>query len=298
VRDLDSLLQRTLGPSIAITTHLQDVRPALADANQVELAVLNLAVNARDAMPSGGSITIDVGEETVAGDREDLKTGDYVRLSVIDSGEGMDEETLARAAEPFFTTKGVGRGTGLGLSTVHGLMDQLGGCLRLRSRKGEGTTAEMWLPVAEGASATVPRQSKPSRSTPPPAHVPRLTVLAVDDDALVLMNTTAMLEELGHRAIEASSGPQALALVRGDPSIDVVVTDYAMPGMTGGDLVRSIHAERPALPVVLATGYAELPAGAEVDAVRLPKPFGQPELARAVAAAVRRRESVGAPVDG
>jgi CheY-like chemotaxis protein len=156
----------------------------------------------------------------------------------------------------------------------------------------------MWLPVAEGASATVPRQSKPSRNTPPPAHVPRLTILAVDDDALVLMNTTAMLEELGHRAIEASSGPQALALVRGDPSIDVVVTDYAMPGLTGGDLVRSIHAERPALPVVLATGYAELPAGAEVDAVRLPKPFGQPELARAVAAAVRRRESVGAPVDG
>jgi PAS domain S-box-containing protein len=295
VRDLDGLLQRTLGPSVAIVTQLKDVRPALADANQLELAVLNLAVNARDAMPKGGTITIDVSEQVADRETVGVSPGAYVRLCVADTGEGMDEETLARATEPFFTTKGVGRGTGLGLSTVHGLMDQLGGHLRLHSRKGEGTTAELWLPVTEGEAVNTQPRPKPAADIvhEPPAERP-LTVLAVDDDGLVLMNTSAMLEELGHRVIEASSGAQALALVRGDPKIDLIVTDYAMPTMTGSDLVGAIRAERPDLPVILATGYAELPAGAEVDALRLPKPFGQLELGRAISAATRWRETIQA----
>jgi CheY-like chemotaxis protein len=174
-------------------------------------------------------------------------------------------------------------------------MDQLGGCLRLRSSKGVGTTVELWLPVVEGKPVNLQPRSERAIEIDREAPVLRpLTVLAVDDDGLVLMNTSAMLEELGHRVLEASSGEQALALVRGDPKIDLVVTDYAMPNMTGSDLVDSIREERPNLPVILATGYAELPSSVEVNALRLPKPFGQLELGRAIAAAVRDRDTVRA----
>ncbi len=284
IAGLQSLLESTLGPSIAISTRVHGkVRSANADANQLELAILNLAVNARDAMPSGGSITFDISEEQVGEDEADLAAGVYVRLSITDTGEGMDEETLARAAEPFFTTKGVGRGTGLGLSMVHGLTEQLFGRLKLKSRKGEGTTAELWLPVSETKAGKAPAPST-IRQTPPVATRP-LTVLAVDDDALVLMNTTAMLEDLGHKVLEASNGAEALAILGAHDDIDLVITDYAMPRMTGRDLAVAIAEKRPGLKVILATGYAELPTGAAIDVQRLPKPFGQPELARAIAQA-------------
>jgi PAS domain S-box-containing protein len=285
VRSLQDLMQRTLGPSVAIEIRVRgQVRPAVADANQLELALLNLAVNARDAMPAGGVITIEVREEK-AKPSDSLPRVDYVCIALTDAGEGMDEETLARATEPFFTTKGVGRGTGLGLSMVQGFAEQLSGGLKLRSAKGKGTTAEIWLPVSEGEI-----QEKPvsQNATTPPA-LEHLTVLAVDDDALVLMNTTAMLEDMGHKVLEAMSGPEALELVRRNPDISMVVTDFAMPRMNGRELVAAIHAERPDVPVILATGYAELPAGDEVNALRLPKPFGEPELARALAAALARR---------
>jgi PAS domain S-box-containing protein len=282
VGDFKGLLEGTLGPSIRVITHVRgDVRPAFADANQLELAILNLAVNARDAMPAGGSITFDIREEVAAESADGVAAGTYVLVSITDTGEGMDAETLARATEPFFTTKGVGRGTGLGLSMVHGFAEQMSGRLTLSSRKGEGTTAELWIPVASAEAANAAPAELKTETRPAGTHP--LVILAVDDDALVLMNTTAMLEDLGHKVLEASNGHEALEVLRANANIDIVITDFAMPRMTGRDLAAAIAKERPGLPVVLATGYAELPTGSEVDAHRLPKPFGQTELARAIA---------------
>jgi PAS domain S-box-containing protein len=280
------LLQRSLGPSILVETRFPlSLPPVLSDPNQLEAALLNLAVNARDAMPTGGPLVIAARESSV-GPGDSLAPGRYVRLSVSDAGEGMDEATLSRAMEPFFTTKGVGKGTGLGLSMVHGLAEQSGGRLVLRSRAGEGTTAELWLPVvipAEAAAAELP----PQDDAPALASTDQLVVLAVDDDPLVLMNTTLMLEELGHTALEASSGPQALEILGRESEVDLVITDQAMPTMTGVQLAEAIRSQRPGLPVILATGYAELPPGAEDLLQKLAKPFRQADLERAVAEAMR-----------
>jgi len=281
---MTDLLQSSLGPSVSIETQFPPKLSRVhADANQLEMALLNLAVNARDAMPNGGSIVIAAREQTVArGSAGKLKAGRYVCLSVKDTGEGMDNATLTRAMEPFFTTKGVGRGTGLGLSMVHGLSEQSGGRFILKSRKGGGTTAEIWLPVAklvkpaESARAIGDGQSK----TRP------LVVLAVDDDGLVLMNTAVMLQDMGHTVLEANSGNQALDILRREPSVDLVITDHAMPKMTGVQLAAAIRAERPSLPIILATGYAELPPGNEVELPKLAKPFRQQDLMLAVAAAI------------
>jgi PAS domain S-box-containing protein len=288
VAGLQGLLERTLGPSIVLSTRVQGkVRPALTDSNQFELALLNLAVNARDAMPGGGSISIHIREEQATGEAGDIAAGPYVVMSLTDTGEGMDADTVARATEPFFTTKGVGRGTGLGLSMVHGFAQQLSGRLRLKSRKGEGTTAELWMPVAQG-EATGPQEEEALQDGPQPAGGRPLVILAVDDDALVQMNTVAMLEDLGHTVVEASNGSEALDVLRSRSDIDLIVTDFAMPRMTGRDLAAAVAQERPGLPVILATGYAELPKGSEVDAIRLPKPFGQDDLARAIDTALKR----------
>ena len=290
VRGMTDLLQRSLGPSIEIETRFPLALGLVqADANQLEMALLNLAVNARDAMADGGRIVVAAREESIApGEAVELKPGRYICLSVRDSGEGMDEETLARAMEPFFTTKGVGKGTGLGLSMIHGMAAQLGGRLVLKSQKGAGTTAELWLP----ASTTV---VEPIQSTPPPAPAvaPKATplvVLAVDDDALVLMNTAAMLEDLGHKVLEAISGKKALEILQTEKHVDLLIVDQAMPQMTGTQLIEAIRADRPDLPILLATGYAELPAGTGVGIPRLSKPFGQQHLADAVAAVMRTKQ--------
>jgi PAS domain S-box-containing protein len=283
VHGMSEFLQRSLGPSNLIETHFPaTLAPVRADANQLELALLNLAVNARDAMPQGGAIVIAAREETVhAGSEHRLESGPHVCLSVTDTGEGMDEATLARAREPFFTTKGVGKGTGLGLSAVHGVMEQSGGELVLKSTKGKGTTAELWLPVASGDP--VHDRARPS-AEPDQTEVGRpLVVLAVEDDSLVLMNTVAMLEDLGHSVLEASSGDEALEILRREARVDLVITDQAMPRMTGTQLIEAIKAEWPGLAVILATGYAELPADADPATPRLDKPFGQQALASAIA---------------
>jgi PAS domain S-box-containing protein len=288
VRGMTDLLRRTLGPSITIDTRLPESLASIqADANQLELALLNLTMNARDAMPQGGRIVIEAREETVSEGAPAglLVPGRYVCLSVIDSGEGMDEVTLKRAAEPFFTTKGIGKGTGLGLSMVHGLAEQSGGRLVMTSETGKGTTAELWLPLAQAAEAqtvAVPTDAAAQTATR------ALTVLAVDDDRLVLMNTVAMLEEMGHTVLEATSGPQALEILRRHAVIDLLITDEAMPQMTGLQLAKIVQAERPGLPIILATGYAEVPRDATVP--KLSKPFFQEDLVRAVAAAVQRRD--------
>ncbi|HEX3675096.1 MAG TPA: PAS domain S-box protein [Rhizomicrobium sp.] len=277
VRSMTDLLQRSIGAGTTIETQFPlALSKVVADHNQLELALLNLSVNARDAMPEGGAIVISAREERVAGAHPTgLPPGHYVCLAVSDKGEGMNEETLARATEPFFTTKGVGKGTGLGLPMVHGMSEQLGGRLLLRSRKGEGTTAEIWLKAAEyGAEAEV-ETSRPAEDKGPDRA---LRVLAVDDDSLVLFNTTAMLEDLGHTVFEAYSGAGALEILRREP-VDLVITDQAMPGMTGMQLIDAIKAEWPEISVVLATGYAELPGGVEAKVPKLGKPFSEKDLA-------------------
>jgi PAS domain S-box-containing protein len=282
VHGMSDLLQRSIGPSIMIEVRFPLVLEAIrADANQLELALLNLAVNARDAMPDGGVITIAARAGIVGpGNHHRLKPGRYVCLSVADTGEGMDEATLARAMEPFFTTKGVGKGTGLGLSMVQGLAQQSGGGLVLRSTRGTGTTAELWLPAAEPKSDAVASIMQAPAVDPEPA-TRALCVLAVDDDPLVLLNTVAILEDLGHRVFEATSGAQALGILRREKAIELVITDQAMPHMTGAELARAIKAERPDLPIILATGYADL-ADADLALPKLSKPFRQDDLAQAL----------------
>ncbi|AWN35742.1 MHYT domain-containing protein [Methylobacterium radiodurans] len=283
VRGITDLLQRSIGPQVHIETRFPLGLPrAMVDAHQCELALLNLTVNARDAMPEGGTITI-AGREAGNEDEANLPEGRYVCLSVTDTGTGMDVDTLARAQEPFFTTKGVGKGTGLGLSMVQGLAAQSRGRLLLRSRLGEGTTAEMWLPVAE---ASVGHEEAPSLVNKSRATMRPLSVLVVDDDPLVLENTAAMLEDLGHRVIEARSGEEALSILRRTQRLDLIITDQAMPGMTGLQLAAQIAVERSGLPVILASGFAETSEEPQLSLLRLSKPFDQNTLALAVAEAV------------
>jgi PAS domain S-box-containing protein len=276
VGDMGDLLRRSLGPLITLELDLPEGLAAVnTDANQIETAILNLTVNARDAMPGGGTITI-AAEETEPPANLALPAGRYVKLSVTDTGSGMDAETLARAAEPFFTTKGVGKGTGLGLSMVHGLAEQSGGRMVMSSTPGQGTTVTLWLPVQGKAAAVAPQPVE----VPQPTESRPLVIVAVDDDPLVLMNTTAMLEDLGHTVIDALSGREALEKLDAAPQVDLVITDHAMPSMTGSQLAQQIRERWPALPVVLATGYAELPPGGNEDLPKLAKPFSQADLAR------------------
>ncbi|MFG3592111.1 MHYT domain-containing protein [Bradyrhizobium sp. RDI18] len=277
VRGMAALLK--FDPAIRVETRFPiELSKVKVDANQLELAILNLAVNARDAIAaSGGVISIAAREEHAI---DGLAEGRYVALSVSDTGCGMDEETLRHAQEPFFTTKGVGKGTGLGLSMVKGLAEQSGGVLRLKSRIGEGTTAEIWLPAAQDEKVEAPHAAEPSRSAPRGSRP--LSVLVVDDDLLVLDSVAAMLDDLGHAVIEARSGEEAVQLLRRMPKIDIVVTDYAMPGMNGLLLAEAVAAERPGTPVVLCTGYAELLGSTQPHLPRISKPFDQAALLAAI----------------
>ncbi len=283
VTGMKDFLAHSLGAPIDVEIRVPRQLPcARTDANQLETALQNLALNARDAMAGRGTITIAAREENLEGDNPlMLAAGRYVCLSVTDTGHGMDAATLSRATEPFFTTKGIGKGTGLGLSMVDGLAAQSGGRLAVHSEVGVGTRIEIWLPVA---TDDVARAREPAitpvdalRSAAKP-----MIVLAVDDDDLVLMNVSAMLEDLGHRVIDVGSGVKALEVIDAGTPIDLVISDQAMPGMTGVQLLKAIRERRPDLPVILATGFAELPSGADRGVRRLAKPFTQRELAEAV----------------
>ncbi|MDC7808893.1 PAS domain S-box protein [Sphingomonas koreensis] len=289
---MNDLVQRSIGPEWPISTSFPLKLPAVrADANQLEMALLNLIVNARDAMPAGGPILISAScEMTKQGMAASLPAGSYVKLVVKDKGMGMDAETLRRATEPFFTTKGVGKGTGLGLPMVHGMAQQIGGTFELLSEIGEGTRAVLWLPVAEEAPAAV-ADSAPAKEGP--RHTARLSILAVDDDALVLINTAALLEDLGHEVIEADSGAEALKAFQDRDDIDLVVTDQAMPNMTGVDLIAAIDGIRPGTPVIIASGYGEGVETPGRDTVRLSKPFNQVHLAEAIARAMEMERERG-----
>ncbi|MET0606340.1 MAG: response regulator [Beijerinckiaceae bacterium] len=290
---MKDLLARALGPEIETGVSMGADAWVLADANQLELAILNIAVNARDAMPSGGQFDIAVSEEAVeASDfAATLRPGGYVRLRFKDTGFGMDSATLGRASEPFFTTKGPGQGTGLGLSTVHGLAAQLGGRLELASQPGAGTTVDLLLPVAEGdaAGALGVAESSPDVVV----ESPRCRILVVDDDAMVSLGTVSMLEELGHDAVDVESGAKALRALGADAAFDIVLTDYAMPGMSGLELARTVSRNYPSISIIFATGYAGWSEGAKPSQWPvLSKPFTLPKLSAAIAQARQTIERV------
>ena len=283
------LISSSVGPTIEVRLRCEtELQPALIDPNQLELAILNLAVNARDAMPGGGALTI-LAEELAIGPRSEprLTPGLYIRLSVIDTGSGMDADTLARAIEPFYSTKEFGRGTGLGLSMVHGLAAQLGGGFALTSAPGEGTRVDLYLPVAEDMAPAQHRAaSEPLRSIGR-----RLSILLIDDEEIVRTATGEMIRDLGHDVTEASGGAEGLTLLDAGSKVDAVVTDYMMPGMDGGTFARRVADRHPEVPVLLITGYTG-PSEEVLHLPRLAKPFGQGALAAALAGLFAADEKV------
>jgi signal transduction histidine kinase/ActR/RegA family two-component response regulator len=296
VSGMEELLKRALGHGIDLTLNFPSgLPPLLADANQLELALLNLALNARDAMPAGGRLMISATAETRAqgGPDSRLAPGDYLRISIVDTGVGMDSVTLTKATEPFFTTKGPGKGTGLGLSMVQGLAAQSGGLLDIHSKPDAGTTIDLWLPRATTSAVSVTRvvpAAQPAHQLP---QTEPCKVLVVDDDLLVMTGTAAMIDDLGHTSIEAHSAAEALAKLASGIEIDVVITDHAMPSMTGLQLAECIRDRFPGLPIILATGYAELPADpVKMGLLKLTKPCTQQEIAAAIHLALRSRGTV------
>jgi CheY-like chemotaxis protein len=239
-------------------------------------------------MPQGGPLTI-LAEEVAIGPQSAprVKPGLYIKLSVIDAGCGMDSETLSRAVEPFYSTKEFGRGTGLGLSMVHGLAAQLGGGFALTSEPGEGTRVDLYLPVAGEKALAEPRPGSETIKS----IGRRLSVLLIDDEPLVRMATAEMIRDLGHHVEEAGGGAEGLARLEAGLSVDAVITDYMMPGMDGGALARRIAQTQPSLPVLLITGYTG-PTDDVLHLPRLAKPFGQAEIAEALGALFADNEKI------
>lgn len=282
IPEMLDFLRHSVGPNIVIQAEISpNVWAIEVDANQLELALINLAVNARDAMPQGGPFTIACHNEE-NGKKIGLPRDPFVCITVTDTGEGMSEATLARAHEPFYTTKGIGKGTGLGLSMVHGFAAQSGGAMRIKSELGKGTQVTLWLPRAKEDLETANAATRVAR----PTDVRSLRVLLVDDDILVSMGAADMLLDLGHSVTEAQSAAHALKFLESDSQFDVVVTDYAMPGMNGFELAQRIKERHPRLPIILATGYAELPADRSIEFGHLPKPYTAQALAVALEKAV------------
>ncbi|KQM35842.1 ATP-binding protein [Sphingomonas sp. Leaf10] len=287
IDSMTGLIGSTIGPKIAMRVDFADLPPARADLNQLEMALLNLAVNARDAMPDGGTLTITARPESVLSTHiAGIAPGDYVRLSVGDSGFGMDEETRRRAIEPFFSTKGVGKGTGLGLSMVHGLTAQLGGGLTIDSIPGHGTVVSLWLPVS---ALTICDAEPLPDALPVPGRIG--TVLLIDDEELVRMSTAHMLTDLHYRVVEAVSAEDALRMMREGLIPDIVVTDHLMAGINGAQLARMLKASHPTLPVLIVSGFAD-EEGVDADVPRLTKPFRNDELQASLSAL----STTGAPV--
>jgi signal transduction histidine kinase len=292
VESMIEMLRRSLGPTIEIITEFDTgLAPILVDRNQLELALLNLAVNARDAMPEGGRLHITAHHQRIgSGEIPGLEAGDYICIRVRDTGRGMDEATLRRATEPFFTTKGLGHGTGLGLSMVDGLVAQSGGAMRIGSRPDAGTNVEMWLPISEAGRVERPTASASASG----GGRASFNVLVVDDDPIVRAGTAALLQDLGHSAIEAGSAAYALDVLRSGQEVDVVITDYAMPTVSGIELAASVDQIRPGLPVVIATGYADVPRGT-LNLPYLAKPYRQQELAALIDTLIGQRRPNVAP---
>lgn len=290
IEKMRELLQGTIGASIRIETQLaENVWPAFVDPTQLELAILNLAINARDAMPAGGELTVKTSNVSLGlpGSGEDPQAGDYVEICVADTGTGMSEEVQRKVFEPFFTTKEVGKGSGLGLSQVLGFAKQSSGGVRIRSAPGKGTAVHIYLPRSH-AEAEETQRVPQANGVGNAAGGAR--ILLVDDDRAVRDVTAAMLRELGYSVLEAGSGGAALDIVEREQEIDLVVVDFAMPGMNGVEVAREARVRRPNLPVLFITGFADRAAVAGVDADHiLGKPFADRELAEKVQRALRAR---------
>lgn len=281
VRGMSDLLGRSLGPQIHVETRFPLVlRPVYADPGQLEMAIMNLMINARDAMPDGGKIVVSAKAATLVLPGNVTSGDPFICITVTDNGSGMDPATLQRAMEPFFTTKGLGKGTGLGLSMIHGLAEQSGGKLVLKSLERCGTQAELWLPMSE---APVPLdRDEHAPSAQPFAPRKPLTILLVDDDPLVLLISRAMVQDLGHRVVAVADARQALALLERPHEFDLVITDHLMPDMTGAELARHLAEHHPTLQVLISSGYTDTSSVLPAGIARLPKPFTQTELARAI----------------
>ena len=281
VGDLMTLAASTLGRRIRIDTQLAtDLWLAMIDANQVEAAILNLALNARDAMPDGGTLTIATANEILHEERDGLAPGDYVRVEVADTGIGMTEEVMRQAFDPFFTTKGPA-GSGLGLAQVYGVANQTGGGVRLRSVPGAGTTVALLLPRANTAATLAGVAAQPQRLESAPR------VLLIDDDRAVSTATVEMLRDLGCEVIDALSGEEGLDILQNEGSrIGAMVVDYAMPGMTGLQVATIARRMGYQQPILMITGYAELGVGSETGTEALGgilrKPFTIRELEAAL----------------
>jgi CheY-like chemotaxis protein len=291
-----ALLHSALGGDVRLEMVLApELWPAMIDATQIELLILNLAINARDAMPAGGTVTLQAKNvrHTRHGCPDDLPLGDYVLLTVTDTGTGMTPSVKARAFEPFFTTKAPGSGSGLGLSQVFGTARQLGGSVAIRTALGQGTTISVFLPRAQVAVSPV---SAPRVRPVRPAQDGGVAVLLVDDDDAVRMVIATMLRDLGYAVREAASGAEALTILQQDIGVDVVLTDIAMLGMTGVELADAAQALLPELAVVYMSGYAEIPSGTNGAHPRrlLSKPFRPGELREQIEAALAERH---VPVD-
>jgi PAS domain S-box-containing protein len=292
ISGMQDLLVRTIGATVEITTRLADELPsAFVDPTQVELVILNLAINARDAMPGGGTLSLETRLlPTVPPDlRGELMDGAYVVIAVTDTGTGMSPEVQARAFEPFFTTKDLGKGTGLGLSQVYGFAKQSDGTVRLHSVPGEGTTVRVYLPRADGAAAHAPTEES---AMPAGASGPA-TILVVDDDVDVRQLVVMMLDELGYRVVEAEDGRAALDVLDRGEDFDLLLADVAMPGLSGVDLARAVRERRGQVPVLFATGYPDLRAfhdGLEGEDM-IHKPYRMSDLAARLEHALRNAQA-------
>jgi signal transduction histidine kinase len=295
IGEMRDLLVRTLGPDIELDVALDEARAAvMSDRTQLELAVLNLAINARDAMPDGGRLTISTKIRRIEPGDPILEPGDYVTLSVADTGEGMPPQVIERAFDPFFTTKGVGKGTGLGLSQVYGVARQAGGTAQIESTTGAGTVVTLLL-----RRSTVPPQIEAAGAEPPPILAPAAgrTVLVVDDEAPVRALACEILELLGYRVLQADSGPAALVILATEAP-NLMLFDYAMPGMNGAELAQRARALRPDAPIVFASGHADtaqVEAALGGEAVILRKPFNMETLAQTIARLLSRPAPGGPP---
>jgi signal transduction histidine kinase/CheY-like chemotaxis protein len=295
VSSMRDMLQSTMGGATRIETRLApQLWPAMIDPTQIELVILNLAINARDAMDVGGAVTIETANVTLGAPQrpDEPAAGDYVMVSVTDTGSGMTPDVLARAIEPFFTTKGVGKGSGLGLSQVFGLAKQSGGGVRIETSVGKGTSIKVYLPRALEA----PQRLGVLDVKPAEFETGERVVLLVDDDSAVREVTAGMLTDLGYRVVEAGSGGAALEMLD-RAHVDLALLDFAMPGMNGAEVAKEIRIRRPNIPILFATGYADAAIKTELSEEQiLQKPFDDQQLAMKLAAVLHRRPANGANV--
>jgi signal transduction histidine kinase/ActR/RegA family two-component response regulator len=297
IGEMRELLVRTLGPDIALAVSFDEVEATvMSDRTQLELAVLNMAINARDARPDGGRLTITTAMRRIEDGDPVLEAGDYVDLSVADTGEGMSPEVIERAFDPFFTTKGIGKGTGLGLSQVYGVARQAGGTARIDSAPGGGTVVTLLLRRSSAAAQPPTVQAQPE---PVLAPDPGCTILVVDDEGPVRALACEILELLGYQVLQADSGASALDLLE-TVQPDLMLFDYAMPVMNGAELARRARERWPDTPIVLASGYADtaqVEAALGGQAVILRKPFDMETLAQTIAGLLRREDGVAGELE-